>query len=64
MSAKQSGQDTEAVKKAKQTKIRCNDYVYTDKELLLYNLGCGAKASDLDLIFEGAKTFKPCLRLV
>lgn len=53
-----SGQDTERIKQAKQRTSPPNEYKYTDRELLLYNLGCGAKATDLDLIFEGSKDFR------
>lgn len=39
-------------------------YKYTDVELVLYALSVGAKQTDLDLVFEAAKSSKHCPALV
>ena len=33
-------------------------YTYTDRDVILYNLGIGAKRTDLNLVFEGADNFE------
>lgn len=53
-----AGEDNEKVKAVKATETKAIEYTYTDTELLLYNLGCGAKANDLNLIFEGSQDFQ------
>lgn len=55
---KDTGKDTEDIKRAKHTPVVTRDLTYTDTDLLLYNLGCGAKAQDFDLIFEGSRNFQ------
>ncbi len=43
---------------AQQMKGEPATYVYTDRDSILYNLGVGAKRTDLNLVFEGAKNFE------
>lgn len=52
------GQDTEAIKKAKAKKGEETEYVYDERDVMLYNLGIGAKAGELPLVFEGADGFQ------
>jgi multifunctional beta-oxidation protein len=33
-------------------------YDYTKKDVILYNLGLGAKHNDLSLVFEGSPSFE------
>jgi multifunctional beta-oxidation protein len=53
-----AGEDTDIIKEAKGRKLPPTEYVYEERDVMLYNLGIGAKASDLPLVFEGADGFK------
>ncbi|KAI9859948.1 MAG: bifunctional hydroxyacyl-CoA dehydrogenase/enoyl-CoA hydratase fox2 [Vezdaea acicularis] len=46
------------IEKAKQAKAEGSEFSYDDRDVLLYNLGLGAKRTDLPLVFEGADTFQ------
>ncbi|KAI5816919.1 hypothetical protein BZA77DRAFT_311332 [Pyronema omphalodes] len=48
----------EAQKKAKAAKAAGSKYTYDDKEVILYNLGIGAKRTDLNWVFENAENFE------
>jgi multifunctional beta-oxidation protein len=52
------GEDTEAIKKAKARKGEETEYTFDERDVMLYNLGIGAKASELPLVFEGADGFQ------
>jgi multifunctional beta-oxidation protein len=52
------GQDTEEIKKAKARKAPETEFTYDERDVMLYNLGIGAKASELPLVFEGADGFQ------
>lgn len=39
-------------------KVEGIQYDYTRKDVILYNLGLGAKHTDLSLIFEGSPSFQ------
>jgi len=52
------GEDTEAIKKAKARKGEETEFTYDERDVMLYNLGIGAKASELPLVFEGADGFQ------
>lgn len=47
-----------AIEKAKKAQSAGSNFTYDDKEVILYNLGVGAKRTDLDLVFEGAENFQ------
>ncbi|KAI6381996.1 bifunctional hydroxyacyl-CoA dehydrogenase/enoyl-CoA hydratase fox2 [Pyricularia grisea] len=53
-----SNQYLEAIQKAKDTKTEGTEFVYTEKDSILYNLGIGAKRTDLNYVFEGAEDFQ------
>jgi len=48
----------EAIAKAKQAKAKGTEYHFDDKEVILYNLGVGAKRTDLQWTFEGSDNFE------
>ncbi|KAH8590532.1 multifunctional beta-oxidation protein-like protein [Bisporella sp. PMI_857] len=43
---------------AKKAEAKGTEFTYEEKDVILYNLGVGAKKTDLDLVFEGAENFK------
>jgi len=50
-------EDSDIVKKAKQTKYASDEYTYSERDVALYNLGIGATEKDLQWIFEGHDNF-------
>lgn len=50
--------DSDAVKEAKQNAPAPSDWTYSERDVMLYNLGIGAKATDLDHTYEGADNFE------
>jgi multifunctional beta-oxidation protein len=46
------------IEKAKKAKAAGSKYTYDDKEVILYNLGIGAKRTDLNWVFESAENFE------
>lgn len=52
-------EDPEVVKAAKQAKVEEGDYNFTERDVILYNLGVGATEKDLDLVYEQNEDFKP-----
>jgi len=46
------------IAKAKAAKTDGTDYVYTEKDVILYNLGLGAKRTELPLVYENADNFQ------
>ena len=44
---------------AKSLKSSGTDYTYTHRDIILYNLGIGAKRTDLPYVYEGADDFGP-----
>src|SRR6201992_1130795 len=46
------------IAKAKVAKADGTDYVYTEKDVILYNLGLGAKRTDLPLVYENDENFQ------
>ena len=46
------------IQEAKEMKSQVVDYTYTDRDVILYNLGVGAKRTDLSLVFEGDDNFQ------
>lgn len=51
-------EDPEQIKKAKAFKFEPVEFSYEEKDVILYNLGIGAKASELPFVFEGSDKFQ------
>ncbi|GAA5975661.1 hypothetical protein JCM11641_003560 [Rhodosporidiobolus odoratus] len=51
-------EDSDLVAQAKKDVFGKGEYVYTERDVALYNLGLGATEKDLDLVFEGDEEFK------
>ncbi|KAK6337706.1 bifunctional hydroxyacyl-CoA dehydrogenase/enoyl-CoA hydratase fox2 [Orbilia brochopaga] len=47
-----------AIEAAKAAKAKGSEFVFDDKDVILYNLGLGAKRTDLNLVFEGSDNFE------
>ncbi|KAM7218987.1 peroxisomal hydratase-dehydrogenase [Rhypophila decipiens] len=54
----ESNQYLEAIQNAKEAKPKDTEFKYTERDVMLYNLGVGAKRTDLKYIFEGAEDFQ------
>ncbi len=52
-------EDSEAVAKAKKTAIETGEYTYTERDVILYNLGIGATEKELEWVFENHDNFHP-----
>ena len=50
-------EDTEEIKEAKKNSPDPEEYTYTERDVLLYNLGIGAKADELQWTYENADSF-------
>ncbi|KAH0555934.1 bifunctional hydroxyacyl-CoA dehydrogenase/enoyl-CoA hydratase fox2, partial [Trichoglossum hirsutum] len=46
------------IEKAKKAKAKGTEFVYDDKDAMLYNLGLGAKRTDLRWVFESSDNFE------
>ena len=46
------------IQEAMQMKSESTTYSYTDRDVILYNLGIGAKRAELPLVFEGDENFQ------
>ncbi|KAH0544303.1 bifunctional hydroxyacyl-CoA dehydrogenase/enoyl-CoA hydratase fox2 [Glutinoglossum americanum] len=46
------------IEKAKKAKAKGTEFVYDDRDVLLYNLGLGAKRPELRWVFEGSEDFE------
>lgn len=57
-SGKESNSFLDAIKKAQKAEPEGTEFSYTEKDVILYNLGLGAKRTDLDLVFENDDNFK------
>jgi len=51
-------EDSEAVAKAKKTAIETGEYKYTERDVILYNLGIGATEKELEWVFENHDDFQ------
>ncbi|KAI9745402.1 MAG: bifunctional hydroxyacyl-CoA dehydrogenase/enoyl-CoA hydratase fox2 [Claussenomyces sp. TS43310] len=62
--AKPVGEDADgqeylkAIEEAKQAKADGTEYTYEERDVILYNLGIGAKKTDLPFVFEGSDSFQ------
>ena len=48
----------ENIEKAKKTQARGTEFCYDDRDVILYNLGIGAKRTELPLVYENSDTFQ------
>jgi multifunctional beta-oxidation protein len=48
----------QAIEKAKKAKASGTEFVYDEKDVILYNLGVGAKRTDLPLVYENSDQFQ------
>ena len=51
-------QDSEIVKKAKMGKSESSEYIYSERDVALYNIGIGATEKELPFVYEGADDFQ------
>ncbi|KAI9795092.1 MAG: bifunctional hydroxyacyl-CoA dehydrogenase/enoyl-CoA hydratase fox2 [Peltula sp. TS41687] len=49
----------ENIERAKKAKTEGSEFVYDDKDVILYNLSVGAKHTDLPLVYENHENFQP-----
>lgn len=47
------------VSKAQQAEFKSIDFSYSQRDVILYNLGVGAHRTDLELVYESDENFKP-----
>jgi multifunctional beta-oxidation protein len=50
-------EDTPEIKEAKKNAPAPEDFSYTERDVTLYNLGVGAKADELQWVYENADDF-------
>lgn len=46
------------IEKAKKAQAQGSEFVYDDRDVILYNLGLGAKRTDLPLVYENSESFQ------
>ena len=46
------------IEKAKKAKVEGSEYTYEEKDVILYNLGLGAKRTELPLVYENSESFQ------
>ncbi|KAI1133606.1 hypothetical protein F5Y10DRAFT_228165 [Nemania abortiva] len=54
----ESNEYLQAQEKAKKAKPEATEFTYTERDVMLYNLGIGAKRTDLPYVFEGHENFQ------
>ena len=52
------GKILDSIKKAKGMRSEGSDFYYDDRDVILYNLGIGAKRTELPLVYEGSDSFQ------
>ena len=52
-----AGDDTEDIKRVKSKAMDENEWTYSERDVILYNLGVGAKADELKWTYENADDF-------
>ncbi|WVO15390.1 hypothetical protein L204_103048 [Cryptococcus depauperatus] len=55
----EDAEDTEEIKAAKRAKLDPYHYVFSERDVILYNLGVGAKINELQWVYENADGFAP-----
>ncbi|ORY22582.1 peroxisomal hydratase-dehydrogenase-epimerase [Naematelia encephala] len=53
----EDSEDTEEIKAAKRNAPEPEEFTYTERDVMLYNLGIGAKASELQWVYENSDGF-------
>jgi hypothetical protein len=53
----EDAEDTEEIKAAKKNSPEPEEFSWSEKDVMLYNLGIGAKADDLKWVYENADGF-------
>ncbi|WWC69102.1 uncharacterized protein I206_103038 [Kwoniella pini CBS 10737] len=53
----EDSEDTPEIKEAKKTALEPEEFNYTERDVMLYNLGIGAKADELQWTYENADEF-------
>lgn len=53
----EDAEDTPEIKEAKNKQLDPDDYSYTERDVMLYNLGVGAKADELKWTYENSDGF-------
>jgi multifunctional beta-oxidation protein len=53
----EDAEDTPEIKAAKQQVVEPDEFTYTERDVMLYNLGIGAKADELKWTYENADGF-------
>jgi multifunctional beta-oxidation protein len=56
--AEDDPEDSDLVREAKKRPIEATEYTWTEKDIILYNLGIGASAKELKYTFEGSSDFQ------
>ena len=56
-------EDTKEIIAAKRAKSEPSEITYTERDIMLYNLGIGAKADELQWVYENADDFAVSLRI-
>ncbi|KAF2091913.1 short chain dehydrogenase [Saccharata proteae CBS 121410] len=54
----ENGEYLKAIEDAKTAQVQGTEFCYEDRDVILYNLGIGAKRTDLHLVFEGDENFQ------
>jgi hypothetical protein len=57
-------EDTKEVKEAKTNLPEPTEFSYAERDVLLYNLGVGAKADELQWVYENSDNFQVCSTLI
>lgn len=53
----EDAEDTPEIKAAKKKQLDPDDFTYTERDVMLYNLGVGAKADELHWTYENSDSF-------
>jgi multifunctional beta-oxidation protein len=53
----EDAEDTPEIKAAKQKQLDPDDFTYSERDIMLYNLGVGAKADELHWTYENSEAF-------
>lgn len=53
----EDAEDTPEIKEAKRKQLDPDDFTYVERDVMLYNLGVGAKADELHWTYENSESF-------